>query len=566
MVPHKYTKYAEDVVAGRVTAGQHIILACQRYLSWFQRPELYFDADRIERIENFLRHIKHFEGEFNGKSFYDTLLDWQVFVLCNIFGWYRADDHSKRVIRNVFLLISRKNGKSALSAAIMLADMIVGGEAGYEGYLVANNREQARILFKFLDGFARSIDPRQKFMKRLRDCIIYHKTNAKLAVLSSDSMGNDGYNPSSFCVDEFAAARDYSNYNILKSGQAMRKNPLSITISSAGFLLDTYPCYEQCKVGLKTLRGEVKDDSWFYAIYQLDEGDDYKDPNVWTKACPSFPNIVQKDYMEERITEAYANSAKLTDVKTKNFNMWCAASNAWFDTNLLMKCDGKVELDRLKGETAYMGVDLSATRDLTAVALMFPPNPYRDYHPQKYLFKLFIWIPQYAVRNSENSGLYEWYIDSGQAVMTPGNAVDYSVVLTKLKELHNDFNIVKVSYDQWNASMFTQAAIAEGFNMEPFGQGLGSFNRPTKTFELIICNEQCICEFQPILLWMFNHCELKIDHMENCKPIKAGDNKANKIDGIIAILEALGGYLLDYLQNGSAEVISLNLGEINSFK
>jgi phage terminase large subunit-like protein len=57
-------------------------------------------------------------------------------------------------------------------------------------------------------------------------------------------MKQDGLNPSCFIVDEFHAAQNYDNYNILKSGQAARKNPLAIIISSAGVLLDTYPCFE----------------------------------------------------------------------------------------------------------------------------------------------------------------------------------------------------------------------------------------------------------------------------------------------------------------------------------
>ena len=42
------------------------MLACKRYLDWFNDPTKYFDADKIQRIEDFLQHISHFEGEFNG--------------------------------------------------------------------------------------------------------------------------------------------------------------------------------------------------------------------------------------------------------------------------------------------------------------------------------------------------------------------------------------------------------------------------------------------------------------------------------------------------------------------
>ena len=557
MIPQRYKQYAQDVVSGKIAASKYIMLACKRYLDWFNDPTKYFDADKIQRIEDFLKHISHFEGEFAAVPFSESLLDWQLWCLCNIFGWYRADDHSKRVIRNVFLLISRKNGKTGLSAAIMLADMIIGGEAGYEGYLVANNREQAKVAFKFIKGFCCSIDPKHRHLKVYRDYITYDKTNSRIKVLSSDAMGNDGYNPSSFIWDETAAAKDFSNFNILKSGQAMRKNPLSISISSAGFLLDGYPCYEQCKIGQRVLQGELTDDSTFYAIYQLDEEDDYTDEKNWVKACPSYPNIVQRDYMEERVREAQQNTAKMVDVKTKNFNIWCSSSNVWIPTAVLAKCHQVIDLEKLRSEPCYVGFDLSSTRDLTALTVMFPPNPYRTYMPDKFLFKNYCWIPQDAVRNSEQSTLYQWFIENGFAEMTAGNSVDYDAVFNKLKEIASMFTLVKVSYDQWNASMMVQRCIGEGFPMEPFHQGLGSFNRPTKSLEILVFNQQCCFDCNQLIMWMFGHAELKIDHMNNVKPIKANDDKKNKIDCIIAMLESLGGYLLDYVAN-NMNVVNLN--------
>ena len=52
--------------------------------------------------------------------------------------------------------------------------------------------------------------------------------------------------------------------------------------------------------------------------------------------------------------------------------------------------------------------------------------------------------------------------------MTAGNSVDYDAVFNKLKEIASMFTLVKVSYDQWNASMMVQRCIGEGFPMEPF--------------------------------------------------------------------------------------------------
>lgn len=118
--------YALDVVEGRIPAGKYIRLACERYLSWFERDDIFFDEKRMTKIEDFIYHMKHFEGKFYNKRF--KLLPWQRWVLSNIFGWYYKDVPTKRVIEYVVLFIARKNAKTALSSAILLSEMCVNKE------------------------------------------------------------------------------------------------------------------------------------------------------------------------------------------------------------------------------------------------------------------------------------------------------------------------------------------------------------------------------------------------------------------------------------------------------
>jgi phage terminase large subunit-like protein len=119
--------------------------------------------------------------------------------------------------------------------------------------------------------------------------------------------------------------------------------------------------------------------------------------------------------MEMRVREAMHQPSKEVDVKTKNFNIWCMSANGWLSPDYMKNVYHKVDISRLENETVYIGIDLSSTRDLTAQALMFPPNPYRDYYPDKYIFTTQVWIPKYALKYSPNKHLYEWWIDSGQA-------------------------------------------------------------------------------------------------------------------------------------------------------
>ena len=103
-------------------------------------------------------------------------------------------------------------------------------------------------------------------------------------------------------------------------------------------------------------------------------------------------------------------------------------------------------------------------------------------------------------------------------------------------------NIQKVAYDSWNATQFVIDAEAEGLPMEPFSQALGNFNRCVKECERIFLSGQAVLDNNEINRYCFRNVVLKRDHNGNTKPTKQFADK--KIDGVIAMLQALGVYLI----------------------
>ena len=98
--------------------------------------------------------------------------------------------------------------------------------------------------------------------------------------------------------------------------------------------------------------------------------------------------------------------------------------------------------------------------------------------------------------------------------------------------------INKVGYDDWNATQFVINATNNGLPMEPVSQSIGSFNRPTKEMERMILSKRCVIDDNPITRFCFKNVTMKIDHNGNTKPSK--ESNKNKIDGVIAIIEAIG--------------------------
>ena len=115
-IAKKYKKYAEDVLSEKIVAGEYIKLACKRYLSFFDRDDMFFDTKAVDKVVNFISKLKHFTGAHNNKPF--ILSDWQYWIICSIFG-FKWKDKKTRVTRTAFVEVARKNGKSSLETGAL---------------------------------------------------------------------------------------------------------------------------------------------------------------------------------------------------------------------------------------------------------------------------------------------------------------------------------------------------------------------------------------------------------------------------------------------------------------
>lgn len=132
-----YYRYAEDVTEGRIVCGDNIKLACRRFLNDLKRPDLDFREAVVDRAIGFISTLKHFAGKSSGKNF--ILEDWQQFIIANIVGFYWSS--GERRFTSSYIEVSRKNGKTALAAALCLYYLIADGEDGAEVDLAANSKE-----------------------------------------------------------------------------------------------------------------------------------------------------------------------------------------------------------------------------------------------------------------------------------------------------------------------------------------------------------------------------------------------------------------------------------------
>lgn len=540
LLDKKYTEYAEDVISGKIKACKYVKQACQRFISWFDKYE--FRSEKADAVVNFIYNLKHSVGKHNGQNF--ELLDFQKWIVYSIFGFYYPNT-DKRVVNYVYLELARKNGKSAFIAAICLYMLIADGENGSEVEMVANSAKQAKICFTMSSNYLSSIDKKGKYFKRYRDSIKFDKTKSILQILSSDASGNDGYNSYCFVLDECHEQPDSRLWDVMCSSQGMRENSLGIIITTAGFNLFGF-CYGYRKVCSEILSGLKEDDSQFIAIYTLDEDDDWEDKENWIKANPSLGQTVSESYLEQQIKKAKNNPSLEVGIRTKNFNQWVSSSDIWISNDLLLESSKKINLEDYKDLTAYVGVDLAAVSDLTAVSLMIPIDG-------KFYFWTKYYLPQSALFDNSNSELYKDWKRKGYLTITDGNVTDYDYLLSDILKMNNVVYIDKIAYDAYNATQWAINATAQGLPLEPYSQALWNFNKPTKELERLIKSGKVVIDDNPITRWCFSNVVLKYDHNENVKPTKGESQQ--KIDGVISMIESLGIYLQSPMYNNEIFVV-----------
>ena len=535
MIDAKYLSYAQSVLDSKVLVCNYIRLACKRYLDWFNKDDRYFDSAAVDKVVNFIQKLPQSTGKFAGKPL--VLQEWQKWVVASIYGFKWCSDGT-RVVREVYIEIARKCGKSTLASCLMLYHLVADGENEAQCIFAANSFSQATLAFLMSRNFVESIDKNSKYFKYYRDSIKFSLTKSIMKVVSSDAEKLDGLNCSAFCLDEYHAAKNNNVANVLTSSTGMRTQPIMLYITTAGFDMSN-PCYQLRENFIGILEGKLQDDSVFCAIYTLDKEDDIEDPANWVKCQPNLGLTVTESYMKQQLQKAKNTPLLMTNFKTKLLNIWCSNEKGeWIPSIYIQDSMTTIDLQdpKFQGCTGYLGLDLSSTSDITAMTLVIPTD-------NIIYSKSWYYLPQSALSESSNRDKYKFWQGLGYLNITEGNVVDYNRVIEDIQAINKTIPIECISYDQWQSTMAIIKLTELGFNCQPYSQTTGSMNIPTRHLEMIARNGTLKLDKNLITSWMFGNCEIMEDSNGNIKPVKQNNNSERKIDGVHSTLNALGKYL-----------------------
>lgn len=278
------------------------------------------DGDRvIEFAETFLT----LGGSFLGQPF--RVMPWMQDVLRDIYR-LDPDNEYRRLHRTYVLGVPRKQGKTILGAAVALYQLIADdADSAPQVISAAGDRRQARLCFDEAKRMVLSSPELKAACTVYRDEIRSNHNGGIYRAVSADAGLAHGLNPSTVIVDEMHVFRNDDLYVALTSGSAMRNEPLTLVISTAGWDIDG-PFGRLYQYGKRVQSGEVEDPSFGMTWYgpNLDEDLDWGDPEVWERFNPSWP-ILNKD----EFASAYRATPESEFIRYR-LNGWTSTQESWF--------------------------------------------------------------------------------------------------------------------------------------------------------------------------------------------------------------------------------------------
>lgn len=421
-------------------------------------PSWVYDGSEIpdpfgygERAVTFLRALRHPKSILPGRAF--QLDPWQERIVRRIYG--PRHENGQRIVKTVVLLLPRGNRKTSISAALAMLHTI-GPEKEPSGEVIfaAADRKQAGIAFKEAVGIVRE-DKRLVAATRVYDAhnsakkITYPKEASYLEVISGDAGPQHGRTPAFVLADEIHIWPNRYLWEALTTGLDKTDNPLLVVATTAGRGDDNL-AHEVIDDARKVARGEVDDPSILPILFEAPRDADWRDEELWHLVNPGlkhgYPSL---DGFRRHAKRSERSVGERQSLKQLKLNIWLdAATDPFVDMDLYDAGKRDFDLDHLKGEPCWIGVDLSSTVDLSVIVACWRTA-------DGYFVKPWFFCPEETIttREEASGGSYlEWSEGEEPFITaTDGTVIDYQAIENKLIELCEDFDVREIAFDPYMA-------------------------------------------------------------------------------------------------------------------
>jgi phage terminase large subunit-like protein len=494
---------------------------------------------RGERAVDFIRRLKHPKSAAPGRAF--ELATFQARLLRKVYG--DTDPSGARRIKTVFALIPRGARKTTIGAALALLHTI-GPERVPGGYAVsvACDREQARIAFDEAVGVINMAKPlvAATWVRDSRNLIEHPKSGSRYYAASSEAKAAWGKTPTFALADELHAWYGDTLWRAIRTGMAKAPGSILWIISTAGQGRGNlaWDVYEYAK---KVAAGEVIDPGFLPVLFEpgpeVDIDAQWQDEQLWHAVNPGlqhgFPDL---GGLRQLAREAESRPVDRMAFQQYHLNYWSEGTAApWLDLGVYDEGALDLTLDDVPaGTRCWLGVDLSATQDLTAICALF------EWLEDGFLVVPFFFVPQEGVRrrSARDNVAYDAWAAEERIIATPGSVVDYGIVEAAIADLAERFRVEAIAIDRWNSTGVQSRLLEQGLPVVKFGMGFASMSPACKEVERLVLSRRLFHTGCPVLRWCLSNVAIEQNPAGDIKISK--DKAREKVDGAVALAMAVG--------------------------
>lgn len=442
-------------------------------------------------------------------------------------------------MRRAVLSIARKNGKTALIAALVLAHL-VGPEAEQNGeiYSAANDREQAGQVFKVARQIVEA-DPDLSALVRVipsTKTLVCYGNGSFYRAVSAEAGTKHGLNPTVAIFDELAQAKNRELYDVLDTSMGARAEPLFVTISTQS----NDPEHILSKLIDDGLSGE--DLTTVCHLYAAEEECELLDEAGWRAANPALGDFRSYEDLAVLARKAVRMPGEEPKFRNLYLNQRVAPHATLISRPDWFACKGDAVWTY--GEGVYLALDMASKTDLLSLTGVSAENGSRL---AQWFWKPADLIEEHARRDRVP---YAEWVDRELIEAPEGRAIHPRAPAQKLAELFERFNVLGLAFDRWQIDMLLRefdgvglaahrdGEGADGLRLVPWGQGFKDMSPAIDALETAVMHRELVHDGNPVLTWCMANAVVTTDPAGNRKLDKL---KARfRIDGAVTAAMALG--------------------------
>lgn len=494
---------------------------------------------RLERVIAFIEDMPVTQGKMAGTKM--TLRQWQIDEF--LVPIYAEGDSGNRKVRTAVISMSRKNGKTNLSAALACCHL-VGPESEERGeiYFCAMDKAQASKAWAeckaMLDGHA-ELSERVNIIRFSKEIEVLAGAGkgSVLKALSADADSKLGLSPSFVLCDEIGYWPKRDLFDAMDSALGAREEPLIVAISTQA-KDDTHFFSEMVDYGIKVKEGEIDDPSFHLAFFTASPTDDPWDPATWAKANPALGDFLSMEQVERQAAQAQRIPSKEADFRNKVLNQRVDGTVRFIAAREWNDCDlGPIDEKALEGRECFGALDLSAARDLTAFVLVFPEDDGRFTILPRFF------LPEFDIDGKSDNDRVPYSLWAKQAdarlTLLPGKVIDPALVAEYIADEATRFDIKEIAFDRWRIEDLKRELdkMSVDLPLVAFGQGYKDMSPAVDVLEVAVAQRKLNHAGNPLMRMCAANAVVTQDPAGARKLDKS--KASGRIDGLVALAMGL---------------------------